>query len=479
MADQRRTPLKTLNAKLARWEIELLSSEYHDNKTKLHVRFNCGHEGFISFNSLDRGNRCRVCAPNARVTTERYQEIARRNHGEILSIAKTSVELSQWRCRKEHVFWRPFNTILHQKTFCPACSQGLSERICHAAAEQLFGTPFRKTRLRGVRGVGGRYLELDAYSESLKLAIEHNGLQHYQPVRFGNQTEIEAATCFRKQQEHDRRRKEFCRANGITLIEVPALGRQVKTDDLKEFIRSECQKADFKLPDHFDQVRLELDPHHLATTAEEMWERVLKQVRETGYTLKTANYPGANGRLSLFCKKGHEYTPRLASFLRGHTCRRCLIQERSVPVVMLPLGAKSGNGGYQDARVFETIEDCARAIGTSSNNVRIVAKGRGKSCMGFGVVQISQTQADFFREDRQRLVDFCRSKWPSPETYDKQDGSRKRLSKPVLLSDGRAFPSKAAAGRALGVSKEAVAHAVRTGKRCRGFLIKLAAIPSR
>jgi hypothetical protein len=96
--------------------------------------------------------------------------------------------------------------------------------------------------------------------------------------------------------------------------------------------------------------------------------------------------------------------------------------------------------------------------------------------MGFGVVQITQAQAKRFRESRESLIDFCRSKWPSPETYDKQDGSRKRLSKAIVLSDGRFFPSKAAAGRALGVSKAAVAHAVRTGKKCHGFAVRLASV---
>jgi hypothetical protein len=247
---------------------------------------------------------------------------------------------------------------------------------------------------------------------------------------------------------------------------------------LKEFIRAECQKADFKLPDGFDHMHLKLDAHHLATTAEEMWERVLKRVRETGYTLKTANYPGANGRLSLLCESGHEYKPRLANFLHGHRCRRCLIQQRAVPVVVLPLGAKTGNSGYASARVFDTIEDCAKALRANPNSVRIVAKGRGNSCMGFGVIQISQAQAKYFRESREALIGFCRSKWPSPETYHKQDGSRKRLSKPVVLSDGRVFSSKTAAGRALGVSKEAVTYAVRTGKKCRGFDVRLASVVS-
>jgi len=357
-------------------------------------------------------------------------------------------------------------------TACPRCSEGFSERICRAAAEQLFGVPFKKIPLRSVRGVGGRPLQFDAYCESLKLGIEHNGTQHYQPVRFGNKTEADAASCFRKQQEHDRRRREFCRANGITLIEVPELGRRIRVEDLKEFIRAECQKSDFKLSGSFFRVDLKLDARHLSTTTEEMWERVLSRVQELGYTLKTTNYPGANGRLLLLDSGGQEYRPRLATFLRGHKSRRDLIKQRAVPVVVLPLGARAGTGGYANARAFDSIQDCAKALKANPNGVRTVAKGRGKSCMRFGVAQITPAQAKSFRENPDRLVEFCRAKWPSPERYDHQNGSREALSKPVMFSDGRRFPSKAAAAKSLGVTKAAIYYAVRKGTICCGVRIE-------
>jgi hypothetical protein len=406
------------------------------------------------------------------VTLEDYHQLAALHEGTLVAVAATVNRPSEWKCRKGHTFSRPYSNIKQSGTFCSFCSERLSERICRAAAEQLFGAAFKKTKLKGVRGLGGRPLELDAYSELLKLAVEHNGLQHYQPSRFGNQTETEAANCFRKQQEHDRRRRQFCRANGITLIEVPVLGTLTKTEYLKEFICAECQKAGFKLPEGFDRVHLKLSAQHLATTGEEMWERVLRRVRKIGYTLKTANYPGANRRLSLLCTSGHEYSVRVANFLHGHTCRRCLIVQRAVPVVVLPLGANFATTGYGSARVFETIEDCAKAIGTSSNNVRIVAKGRGNSCRGFGVAQITQEQAKVFQAEVGRLLEFCCAKWPSPETYDRQDGSRKCLGKPVRLSDGREFSSKAAAAKILGVTKQAINYAVRRGTVCCGVYIR-------
>lgn len=457
---------------LAERGILLLAKEYEGNKSKLHVQFPCGCEGWADFNSLQSGRLCKNCAPNARVTLAEYHQLAALHKGELLAAAARVDQPAKWKCGKGHNFSRPYSYIQQSGTFCPRCNVGFSERMCRAAAEQLFGKPFKKVKLRAVRGVGGGYLELDAYNESLKLAIDHNGQQHYRPIQFGNQTKAMAINCYRKQQEHDRRRREFCAANGITLIEVPELGRRTKTEDLKKFIRDECQKANFKLPEGFDGVHLKLDAHHLATTAEEMWDRVLKRVQELGYTLKTKNYPGANGRLSLVCQDGYEYKPCLASFLRGHLSRRFLIQQRAVPVVVLPLGTRARTGGYATACVYDSIEDCAKALKANPNNVRSVAKGRGKSCIGFGIAQITAKQAGLFRESKKELEIFCCTKWPSPENYDRQDWSRKHLSKPVRFLDGREFPSKAAAAKALGVTKAAIYYAVRTGSPCKGHVIQ-------
>jgi len=451
---------------------KLLSKSYRNSKAKLDVLFEeCGCEGKISFNSFQQGERCGNCRINARVTVEDHRELAAIHQGSLEAMAATVNQPAKWKCRKGHNFPRPYSNIQQSGTFCPNCSERLSERICRAAAEQLFGKPFEKTPLRGARGVGGRPLRFDAYNEFLKLAVEHNGQQHYQPTRFGNQTEEKAITCFRKQQEHDRRRRKFCAANGITLIEVPELGRKTKIEDLKDFIRVECQKANFKLPARFDKVHLKLAAHHLATTSEEMWERVLKRTQETGYTLKTKNYPGAHGRLSFLCRNLHDYTPTLASFLNGHTCRRCWIQHRAVPVVILPLGKKMESFNA-NARIFDSIEDCAKAMNANSNNVRIVAKGRGKSCLGFGVAQITTEQSKRFRESKEELENFCRIKWPLAENYDRQDGARKSHSKPVRFSDGHEFPSKVAAAKFLGVSKATIYYAVRTGSPCKGRVIQ-------
>ena len=53
-------------------------------------------------------------------------------------------------------------------------------------------------KVKEMRGLRGGSLELDLYNEFLKLAIEHNGLQHYKPVKFGNQTKLEAVEQFQR-----------------------------------------------------------------------------------------------------------------------------------------------------------------------------------------------------------------------------------------------------------------------------------------
>jgi len=121
--------------------------------------------------------------------------------------------------------------------------------------------------------------------------------------------------------------------------------------------------------------------------------------------------------LLLVCRSGHDYKPRVANLLNGNTCRRCLIQQRAVPVIILPLGTRARSGSYATARIYDSIEDCAKALKANPNNVRTVAKGRGNSCNGFGVAQITPEQAKGFRENKDELKSFCRAKWPSPKTY--------------------------------------------------------------
>jgi hypothetical protein len=77
-------------------------------------------------------------------------------------------------------------------------------------------------------------MELDGYSDILKLAFEHHGIQHYQFVpRFHRVIDT-----FNRQRKKDRHRKMICKEMGIELIIIPTSVSQKSEEHLKQFISS-------------------------------------------------------------------------------------------------------------------------------------------------------------------------------------------------------------------------------------------------
>lgn len=92
------------------------------------------------------------------------------------------------------------------------------EKLCKRTLEYLYNKPFITVRPDWLKNPEtGRNLELDCYNESLKLAVEYNGEQHYKWPNFTNQTKQE----FLKQVERDDLKKKLCKENGVYLIVVP------------------------------------------------------------------------------------------------------------------------------------------------------------------------------------------------------------------------------------------------------------------
>jgi len=138
---------------------------------------------------------------------------------------------------------------------------------------------------------------------------------------------------FERQVEHDRRRLDFCRKKGITLIEIRELNTVTQISGLKQIIKEACVKGGVPLPSDYDQIALDLSPANVKTAEEEMWERILKRASEVNYAVISKGYPGVHGKLRLICNNGHLYTPPTVSFLQGCLCRKCWLNEKRVPVV--------------------------------------------------------------------------------------------------------------------------------------------------
>src|SRR5712692_3203144 len=340
-----------------------------------------GHRFERSIQSIRfSGGFCSRCSGHARRTREDYERLAAQFKGRVVMTAWNVNSASTWICRYGHRFTRAYDKIASTGRFCPDCDAALAERQCKAALEQLFGVPFQKTKIKNLRGLRGGLLELDLYNSDLKLALEHNGLQHYKPVRFGSQTHAEASAKFAVQREHDRLRRAYCAREGITLIEIRELGSVTKLDDLKGIIRESCVAGGILLPANFDIVDLKIDSVHLSTREEEMWERILRQAKAVGLSAVTKSYLGSQSLHEFICDNGHRISKKPYSLTLRQGCSVCWRQRQGVPISL------------SDGRTFSSMVRAANALKVSPVAVRYALMNR-TLCRGLRITRMSRERS--------------------------------------------------------------------------------------
>lgn len=111
-----------------------------------------------------------------------------------------------------------------------------SENFCRMTVEKLFNKPFPSIRPNWLNNQKTqRNMELDMYNDNMKLAFEYQGIQHYEFNKFFHKSLDD----FEKQKDHDKVKKEICKNNGVTLIDVPY---HIKKEKMKDYIINECKK---------------------------------------------------------------------------------------------------------------------------------------------------------------------------------------------------------------------------------------------
>lgn len=112
------------------------------------------------------------------------------------------------------------------------------------ALVNIFGSEARFKKVRPawlVNPKTKRRMELDLYCESLGLALERDGLQHFvYPNSFHA-----SRTAFQEQQYRDRLKDEVCKRRGIILIRVPFT---VPSRGMEAYLREELALRKWQLP---------------------------------------------------------------------------------------------------------------------------------------------------------------------------------------------------------------------------------------
>jgi len=167
-------------------------------------------------------------------------------------------------------------------------------------------------------------MELDGFCESLGIAFEYQGIQHFERVEWF-QTEDQ----FRSVQKRDKEKISLCKKHGVLLVLVPEIGRLIDLRDLREFIIKECENAKFKdLPRDARDRSIDLREVHCPDSRSHL--NLLDVIAsDNGGNCLSKQYLGNNVKLAFSCKEGHVWEAVPSSIKQGHWCPECATLNRA------------------------------------------------------------------------------------------------------------------------------------------------------
>jgi len=178
-----------------------------------------GHTLHIRPNNFLNGWRCAKCSEKCRMqANEGFVSMINREGYKIVIDGETSLSEATIECPKGHVF-KTTPSRFKKGGRCPnsECRHYIREALCRTVFERLFQEQFpkingKKSFIKSLKT--DRHLELDGYSDKLKIAFEYQGEQHYKAIaRFGNNIS--------NIQKIDRYKAEQCKIFGVSLLQIP------------------------------------------------------------------------------------------------------------------------------------------------------------------------------------------------------------------------------------------------------------------
>lgn len=204
--------------------IKILST-YQNVKKRIHVRCKvCNYEWNPIAETLIWTNPCGCpnCSGNVIKTPESFESELKITHPE-LKLLSPYIRAN----RKLHVLCTDCNrdfmatpNKLQQGQHCPYCKISHGESVIRSILTNLSIEFEMQKRFDDLKGVGGRKLSYDFYFPTYNFLVEYQGKQHEKPVVFKGTNKKTSLLSFEKQQEHDRRKREYAKNHGIDLLEI-------------------------------------------------------------------------------------------------------------------------------------------------------------------------------------------------------------------------------------------------------------------
>lgn len=297
---------------------ECLSRKYQDNKTKLRWRCSQGHEWEANSNSIKSGTWCAVCSGSAKGTIGEMRKVAGQRAGKCLSSTYVSNRKRLlWECKYGHQWKAAPSNVVSRGQWCPECASGLGERICRLYFEHLFEQPFPKSHPSWLRGRKDYPWELDGYNESLGLAFEHQGQQHYKKAYYQSENK------FDELRRRDRRKRDICRRHGVVLIAIPEVPTLTQGVDLPALLYRKLKRANTLPAENRWDIPVDIDAAYRTSGAAEQLEWIRDIAKERGGKCLAERWEGDGVKVTWECIEGHQWLAKPNTIKSGKWCLRC------------------------------------------------------------------------------------------------------------------------------------------------------------
>lgn len=200
-------------------EFELVG-KYVNNKTKTEFRHVlCGNTFYAYPNNLKRHSNCKYCRP---IGTAKSPKTFRE---------EINYRLEEYELVSEYISERDKITVVHKRCGnkwelyprrfirgdeCPYCKHSSKgESMVRSVLKDLDIYFVEQKTFEGLKYKAK--LRYDFYIPSKNIAIEYQGVQHYRPYSFGENS----ITKYEEQVVRDNLKREFSKNNDIILIEIP------------------------------------------------------------------------------------------------------------------------------------------------------------------------------------------------------------------------------------------------------------------
>ncbi len=269
-----------------------------------------------------RGHGCDLCTKEASLASLSKQTLDEINNfvGKINGKCNSKIYINNetkldFECKIGHKFQKSWSAVKNSLRWCPKCSPNklIGETLARLILEHLLKIKFPSVYIKEMEG-----LQLDGYNSENRVAFEYQGYQHYTENSHFHNNEMR----YKSQIERDNYKKELCKKNKITLIEIFEF-KTIRDGRIHLFV-NQVKKTLIELNLSFNIEPFELDLVELYRGSKsELYEQAKKIVEKKKGSIQ--EFIGAESKHTYSCSKGHKTTNRVLSVIikSNASCATC------------------------------------------------------------------------------------------------------------------------------------------------------------